>query len=154
MKVVLQPLHLGLVSVGLTLLGILLILAVPMAASAHSNEYLATIKGDHGGMLRMAEMYHFELMIKNGEAHVWVTDHGDKPQPTKGASGSLRILAGNASVNVGLKADGSNELAAHDGRINASQASHIILNITMPGQQPMQVRYAMDPHAPAGMAKP
>jgi hypothetical protein len=136
------------------LFGLLCSLALPLTAGAHSNEYLATIKGDHGGMLRMAEMYHFELLIKSGEAHVWVTDHADTPQATKGASGSLRILSGNASFNVGLKAEGNNELAARDARIKESQASYIILNITMGGGKPLQVRYAMEPHAAAGMAKP
>jgi len=153
MKAISQFVRLGLGSIGFTVLGMLLMLAVPLIADAHSNEYLATIKGDHGGMLRMADMYHFELMLKNGEAHVWVTDHGDTPQATRRASGSLRILSGNASVNVGLKAEGSNELAARDGRIKGDQATHIILNITMPGGKPMQVRYAMDPRPAASVAK-
>lgn len=154
MKAISQSLRMGSKSFRHALLGVFCSLALPMTAGAHSNEYLATIKGDHGGMLRMAEMYHFELMVKNGEAHVWVTDHGDTPQATKGASGSLRILSGNASVNVGLKAEAGNELAAHDARIKGDQATHIILNITMAGGKPLQVRYAMDPHAAAGMAKP
>src|SRR3569832_2285932 len=86
-------------------------LGLPTAALAHSNEYLATIKGDHGGLLRMAELYHFELVVKDGEAQVWVTDHGDTPQSTQGASASLRFIAGTQAMTVKLNPFGAFVLA-------------------------------------------
>src|SRR3569832_1079881 len=113
-------------------------LGLPTAALAHSNEYLATIKGDHGGLLRMAEMYHFELVVKDGEAQVWVTDHGDTPQSTQGASASLRFIAGTQAMTVKLNPSGANELAGKDSRIRLAAGTRILLTVTMKGQKPKQ----------------
>ncbi len=134
-------------------LGLLSALALPGAALAHSNEYLATIKGDHGGMLRMADMYHFELMVKDGEARVWVTDHGDTAQSTREAEGSLRFVSGTRSMTVKLKPDGANELVGKDARIRAMDGSKVILTVTMKGQQPVQARYALGDMKAGGTGK-
>lgn len=125
-------------------LGLLSALAMPGVALAHSNEYLATIKGDHGGMLRMVDMYHFELVVKDGEVRVWVTDHGDTAQATQGADGSLRLLTGASSITVKLKPEGANELVGRDSRIRAAAGTRIILTVAMKGQTPLQVRYALN----------
>jgi len=118
-------------------------LGLPTAALAHSNEYLATIKGDHGGLLRMAEMYHFELMVKNGEVQAWVTDHGDTPQSTQGADASLRVITGTQAMTVKLNPAGANELVGKDSRIRPAAGTRIILSVTMKGQKPLQVRYVL-----------
>lgn len=128
----------------LACLGLLSALGMADAALAHSNEYLATIKGDHGGMLRMADMYHFELMVKDGEVRVWVTDHGGTAQATQAADGSLRLLSGTGSMTVKLKPEGANELVGRDSRIRAAAGTRIILTVAMKGQTPVQVRYALN----------
>jgi hypothetical protein len=66
--------------------------SLPSTVLAHSNEYLETITGAHGGKLRMAEQYHFEMVLTNGELRVWVTDHGDNPQSTVGATGNVKLV--------------------------------------------------------------
>ena len=124
-------------------LGLLSALGLPTAALAHSNEYLATIKGDHGGLLRMAEMYHFELVVKDGEAQVWVTDHGDTPQSTQGASASLRFIAGTQAMTVKLNPAGANELVGKDSRIRLVAGTRILLTLNMKGQKPLQIRYLL-----------
>jgi hypothetical protein len=123
----------------------LLVLALGSAApgvGAHSNEYLATIKGAHGGQIRMAEMYHFEVVVANGELQVWVTDHGNQAIPTEGASGSAVILAGTAKLNVDLAPAGENRLRAKDKRIVAASNGRIALTVSMKGQRALQVRFA------------
>src|SRR3569623_1029645 len=124
-------------------LGLLAALGLPTVALAHSNEYLATIKGDHGGLLRMAEMYHFELVVKDGEAQVWGTDHGDTPQSTQGANASLRFIAGTQAMTVQLTTVGANELVGKDSRIRLAAGTRIILTVTMKGQKPLQIRYLL-----------
>jgi hypothetical protein len=129
------------------------VLGLPVGALAHSNESLATLKGDHGGMLRMAEMYHFELMVKEGEARVWVTDHGDMAQSTLGANGNLRFIAGNGATTVKLTPVGTNELVAKDARIKPVAGTRIILNVSMKGQPSVQARYALGDMKEGGTGK-
>lgn len=128
------------------LVGIFLValLSLPTQTWAHSNEYLATIKGEHGGMLRMAEMYHFELAMKDGEARIWVTDHGDVPQPTKGAVGTLRFITQNGGFSVNLTPSGSNELSIKDARIKSLKGTRMVLTVTMNGEKPLQTRFSLD----------
>ena len=125
----------------LSLLGLLVLPCG--AASAHSNEYLMTITGPHGGMVRMADAYHFEVVAGNGEVHVWVTDHGGTPQSTAGASGSATILTGKNKTSVKLAAQGENELLAKDANIKPDNHSKIVLAVTMKGHSPLLVRYAV-----------
>ena len=119
-------------------------LLAPCAAVAHSNEYLATIKGAHGGMLRMAEMYHFELVLSRGGAHIWVTDHGDVPQATQGAGGSLRLLSNGGAFNVVLVPAGHNELVGKDARIQLLPGLRGILTVTMKNEMPLQTRFVVE----------
>ncbi len=125
----------------LSLLGLLVLSCG--AASAHSNEYLMTITGPHGGMVRMADAYHFEVVAGNGEVHVWVTDHGGTPQSTAGASGSATLLTGKNKTSVKLAAQGENELLAKDAKIKLDSHSKIVLAVTMQGHSPLLVRYAV-----------
>lgn len=127
------------------MMALALTLFAPMAVLAHSNEYLATIKGAHGGMLRMVEeKYQFELVINRGEAHVWVTDHGDAPKSTKGASGTLRLLSKGGAFSLALQPEGNNELVAKDPRIAPLPGLRGILSVTMKDEKPLQARYVVD----------
>lgn len=140
----LNPSHLAYAAHRLISLFLMALLSLQTLAWAHSNEYLATVKGAHGGMLRMAEMYHFELVVKNGEARVWVTDHGDVPQSTKGAVGTLRFITGNGAFSVYLTPTGSNTLLTKDARIKSRKGTRMVLTVTMNGEQPLPTRFSMD----------
>lgn len=59
---------------------------------AHSDEHLSSVKAPHNGQLRMAGPYHFELVAKDGELRLYVTDHMDHEIITKGASGKANII--------------------------------------------------------------
>lgn len=141
---ILNPSHLACAAQRLAGIFLMAWLCLSIPAGAHSNEYLATVKGAHGGMLRMVEMYHFELAVKDGEARVWVTDHGDVPQSTKGAVGMLRIVDGNDAFSVYMAPTGSNELMIKDARIKASKGIRLVLIVTMDGEAPLQTRFALD----------
>jgi len=64
-------------SMATVLLGAVLALAQPVGA--HTDDYLDTIATPHGGQLRMAGPYHLELVAKDKELILYVTDHGDNP---------------------------------------------------------------------------
>ncbi|OZA28021.1 MAG: hypothetical protein B7X91_06610 [Hydrogenophilales bacterium 17-64-11] len=141
---ILNPSHLAYAAHRLAGIFLMALLSLPVLAWAHSNDYLATIKGAHGGMVRMAEMYHFELAVKGGEARVWVTDHGDAPQPTTGAKATLRLIDRNGTVSVNLTPAASNELAAKDARIKPGKGTKMVLTVTMQGERPLQTRFSLD----------
>lgn len=61
-------------------------------AWAHSDEYLATAKAPHGGQLRTAGPYHLELVAKDGELRLYVTDHMDNEILTKHGSGKANVI--------------------------------------------------------------
>jgi hypothetical protein len=141
---ILNPSHLAYAARALVGIFLIALFSLPTLARAHSNEYLATVKGAHGGMLRMVEMYHFELVMKDGEARVWVTDHGDTPQSTKGAVGILRVISGNDAFSVYMAPIGNNELLIKDARIKPRKGTKLVLVITMNGEAPLQTRFSLD----------
>lgn len=141
---ILNPSHLAYAAHWLAGLFLMALLSLAPPAWAHSNEYLATVKGAHGGMLRMAEMYHFELVMKDGEARLWVTDHGDTPQSTKGAVGTLRVISGDGAFSVTLTPTGSNELVIKDARIKSRKGTRMVLTVSMNGETPLQTRFSLD----------
>lgn len=117
------------------------------SAQAHDDAYLDTVKTPHGGQLRMAGMYHFELVVvkdskvaKNNPVIVYVTDHAGQAIPTAGASGTASILSGKNKVTAKLLPDGDNRLKG-----SASYASDAsmkgLLSVTMPGKPAEQARF-------------
>ena len=59
---------------------------VSTAALAHTDEYLDTISGAHGGQLRMAGPSHYEMVITPTALQIYVTDHEGKPTSVTGAT--------------------------------------------------------------------
>ena len=57
-------------------------------AWAHTDEYLATVGAPHGGQLRAAGSFHLELVAKDGEETLYVTDHGNIPIPVQRGHGN------------------------------------------------------------------
>ncbi|MGG7055441.1 hypothetical protein [Nitrosomonas sp. ANs5] len=66
--------------------------AIPNIALGHTDEYLATVDAPHGGQLRMAGPFHLELVAKDGELELYVTDHMDNEIPTAGGSGKANVF--------------------------------------------------------------
>ncbi len=90
---------------------------IAATASAHTDEYLDTVKSASGGQLRMAGLYHFELLVakdskevKENAIVVYLTDHADKKIDSKGMSGTATLLAGKLKATVTLTPDGDNRL--------------------------------------------
>lgn len=129
---------------------------VATAAAAHSDEYLDTQQAPNGGQLRMAGVYHFELVVaRNGsEAQdhpvvVHVTDHAGTKVPTAGAHGTATILAGKAKTTVRLTPDGDNRLKG-TGKYAAVPDMKVVVSITLAGKPAEQTRFtplAGDGHA-------
>jgi hypothetical protein len=114
---------------------------MPAPALAHSNEYLASMKGAHGGWLRMSGPYHLELVVDEENARVWVTDHADQPQSTVGARAQLMFMQGGKRIMVTLTPGDGNVLEGRAQGIGKSDV-RAVLTLEMAGQAPLQVRFS------------
>ncbi len=117
------------------------------AALAHNDDYLDTQKAPNGGQLRMAGVYHFELVVakdskeaKDNPVMVYVTDHAGTKVPTAGASGTVTILAGKSKVAVTLAPDGDNRLKGV-GKYASSPDMKAVVAVTLAGKPAEQARF-------------
>lgn len=116
-------------------------------ALAHTDEYLDTQKAPNGGQVRMAGVYHFELVVakdtkevKDNPVIVYVTDHAGAKVPTAGASGTATVLAGKAKATVTLTPDGDNRLKGV-GKYASTPDLKAIVFITLAGKAAEQARF-------------
>jgi hypothetical protein len=69
-----------------------------------------------------------------------VTDHADTKVPTKGASGTVTILAGKQKATATLVADGDNRLKA-TANYASSPDMKVVVSITFPGKAAEPARF-------------
>ncbi|HEX2530735.1 MAG TPA: hypothetical protein VHK70_04610 [Burkholderiaceae bacterium] len=115
------------------------------SAAAHTDDYLDTVKTPNGGQLRMAGMYHYELVIKpankgnTNEVVVFVTDHGGKEIDTKDATGTITVLS-DTKATVPLQPEGKNRMKG-SGNFGIQPNLKAIVSIAFPGQQAALARF-------------
>lgn len=116
-------------------------------ALAHTDEYLDTQQAPHGGQLRMAGAYHFELVVakdskeaKENPVIVFVTDHAGSKVPTTGATGTVTILSGKTKTTVKLAPDGDNRLKG-SGIYASTPDMKVVVSVTLAGKAPEQARF-------------
>lgn len=128
------------------------------ALLAHTDEVLDTQKAPNGGQLRMAGVYHYELVVakdskeaKDNPVVVYVTDHAGAKAPTNGAKGTATILAGKTKTTTTLTPDGDNRLKGMANYLSAPDMK-VVVSISFPGKAAEQARFtplaaAKDGHA-------
>lgn len=117
------------------------------SALAHDDAYLDTQKAPHGGQLRMAGIYHFELVVdrsspeaKEKPITVYLTDHAGEKIPSAGATGSATLLSGKTRTTVTLSPSGDNRLQG-SGKYASTPDLKAIVSITPAGQAAAQARF-------------
>ena len=120
-------------------------LCCSIPASAHTNEYLATIKGPNGGRVQMSGPFHFEIIVTGDILTVHVTDHGDRKIDTAGGTARALLRSGRRKITITLTPAGENRFSGRTrGPVDADTAVH--LRVTLPGASPETVHF---PPAPA-----
>jgi len=114
---------------------------------AHSDEYLDTQKSPNGGQMRMAGIYHFELVMakdrkeaRESPVVVHVTDHAGAKVPTAGATGTATILAGKQKATATLVPDGDNRMKGA-AKYASTPELKAVVSITFPGKPAEQARF-------------
>jgi len=130
------------------------------AVLAHSDEVLDTQKAPNGGQLRMAGVYHFELVVardskeaRDNPVVVFVTDHAGTKVSTVGAGGTATLLAGKQKASIKLVPDGDNRLKGV-GKYASTPDMKVVVSVTVAGKAAEQARFTpLAPMAPSAAAK-
>jgi hypothetical protein len=122
---------------------------------AHTDEVLDSQPAPHGGQVRMAGTFHFELVVGDKQLTVYVTDHAGKSIATEGATGNAMVLVGKTKTTVELKPAEENVLKG-DGEFTAAPEMKVVVSITLAGQEQQQARFTpLEKKAsPAGQSSP
>lgn len=128
-----------------TLLASLLMSA--SAAFAHDDATLDATAAPHGGQLRMAGIYHFELVLaqdsktaKDNPVVVYLTDHAGTKIASAGATGTATLLGAAGKATATLQPDGDNRLKGV-ANYASTPDTKVVLSITLPGKAPEQARF-------------
>jgi len=120
------------------ILGAILALALP--AWAHTDEYFEAVEAPHGGQLRMIGPYHLELVVKDRDITVYVTDHADNKITTDGGIGKATVETGQARSQIGLYPVGDNVLKG-SGAFALEADTVVIVFIRLPDQAAHSARF-------------
>ena len=138
-----------------TMAAVLLGMAITLPTWAHTDDYLDTLTTAHGGQLRMAGPYHLELVAKDKEMVLYVTDHGDNPVKTEGgtAKATIQIGKGKAGTTVKLEPAGENQMKGL-GEFTLKPASVIVVFVKLAGDEAQSARFTpLKPKAKAAVTK-
>lgn len=133
------------------------VLALSSNVQAHTDEYLDTLTGDHGGQIRMAGPWHFELVLdktadgsKAMPVTVYLTDHGNQAIATEGGVAKITIISQQKPVQVSLQAKAPNLLVG-EAVYKAEPALKAVVQLELT-EQSHNARFT--PFAPKPAAKP
>ncbi|AEJ03270.1 hypothetical protein Nit79A3_3550 [Nitrosomonas sp. Is79A3] len=109
---------------------------------AHTDVYLTTVEAPHGGQLRAAGPFHLELVARDGELTLYVTDHRDIPIPVQGGHGKANIQAGKDGerIAVSLKPENGNIMRA-SGAFKITPDTSIAIFIAIPEYETQGARF-------------
>ncbi len=116
-------------------------------ALAHDDAYMDTLKAPHGGQLRMAGPYHYELVvakdsrdIKANPVVVYVTDHAGQKIPTAAAAGTATFFTGKRKTTAALKPDGDNRMRGF-AQYAPAPGMKVAVSIALAGKPPEQASF-------------
>jgi len=110
-------------------------------AAAHDDATLDAARSPHGGQLRMAGPYHYELVTAANAISVYVTDHAGTKLSTKGVSGSATIASGKREVCIPLRSARDN-LVKGSGKYVLTSDSMVTVSLAFPGKSTETARFA------------
>jgi hypothetical protein len=109
---------------------------------AHTDEQLDTISSPHGGQVRATGPYHLELVVKDGELVLSVTDHAGQEIKTDGGEGkaSIQLEKAGSKITVKLEPSQNNMFTGRcDSQINPETV--IVVFVKLPEQDAYAARF-------------
>jgi hypothetical protein len=103
---------------------------------AHTNESLDAMQAPHGGQVRAAGPYHLELVVKEGELVLHVTDHAWQEIKTDGGEGKASIQQDKTRAKITVKLEPSPQnLLTGRGEFQIKPETVIVVFVKIPGQE-------------------
>jgi hypothetical protein len=119
-------------------LGMTLTLSLPVGA--HTDEYFESVEAPHGGQLRMTGPFHIELVAKDGDLTVYVTDHADNAISVDGGLAKANIENGPTRAQMNLHPVGSNILRG-SGTFSLTPSTVVVVFLKLPNQDGYAARF-------------
>lgn len=119
------------------LTAVLVAVASP-AAFAHAEHG----QPQYGGIYGEAGTFQAELLIKDTQATIYLSSHGEAVS-AKGATGKLTILDADGKSEVELKPAADNQLVATL-KSKPAKGAKVMATITLPGKKAANVRYVTE----------
>lgn len=102
---------------------------------AHTDESLDAMSSPHGGQVRAAGPYHLELVAKDGELVLHVTDHAGQEIKTDGGEGKANIQQDKAGSKITVKLEPSPQnMFTGGGEFRVNPETVIVVFVKLPEQ--------------------
>jgi len=109
---------------------------------AHTDEQLDTIPSPHGGQVRAAGPYHLELVVKDRELVLYVTDHVGQEIKTDGGEGKARVQQDKTGGNIIVELEPSQQnMFTGSGEIQVNPETVIVVFVKLPEQDAYAARF-------------
>jgi len=109
-----------------------------LAQHKHAHDH----KPKHGGVIREAGGFVYELVAKPTEIVVHVTDEADKPVPVRGSTAAVTLIDSGTRVEVPLAAGPENRHAA-TGTFPVRPGMSALLDVAVGGKPVAKLRYTL-----------
>jgi hypothetical protein len=121
---------------------------------AHTDESLDAMSSPHGGQVRAAGPYHLELVAKDGELVLHVTDHVDHEMSTLGGEGKANIQQGKTGGKITVKLEPlQNNMFTGSGEFQIDPETVIVVFVKLPEQDAYAARFTPLKPKPVGVGK-
>lgn len=114
---------------------------LPVAALAqpkHAHDH----KPKHGGLVKEAAGFVYELRVTPSEISVWVTDEDDKAVPVRGSAAKVTLIDSGQRVEVALAPGDGNRHAA-SGTFPVKPGMSALLEVAVGGKNVARLRYTL-----------
>jgi hypothetical protein len=109
---------------------------------AHTDELLDAMQAPHGGQVRAAGPYHLELVAKDAELVLHVTDHAWQEIHTDGGEGKATIQQGKAGSKTTVKLEPSQQnMFTGKGEFRINPETVIVVFVKLPEQDAYGARF-------------
>ena len=109
---------------------------------AHTDEQLDIMSSPHGGQVRAAGPYHLELVAKDGELVLHVTDHAGQEIHTDGGEGKANIQQDKTGSKITVKLEpAQNNMFTGSGEFQINPETVIVVFVKLPEQDAYAARF-------------
>jgi len=109
---------------------------------AHTDESMDAMPSPHGGQIRGTGPYHLELVAKDGELLLYMTDHLNNEIKTSGGEGKANIQRGKARSRITVKLEPSQDnMFTGRGDFQLDPTTVIVVFVKLPEQDAYGARF-------------